>query len=138
MVSSSSLWSKEFAELRAIFRTSFPLIFLMFIYSTRGNHFPFGKEAISKEIYVIKQAFNVRKHFRPLSEIGPDRLWLLNVQPGHQPVKFLPGQISGLTVVSWPAVPAPDVVQAFIYQDKTRTIVHERLDSVTSFSAKEK
>lgn len=63
-------------------------------------------------------------------------LWLLDLQPGHEPVELLPGELSYLILVPWPPEPAIDR-EPFIQKDDAVFFIQDRLDSVMAPSAEE-
>ncbi len=60
-------------------------------------------------------------------QVSTDRFRLLNIQAGHQPIEFLPRQVSGFRTVAWPAV-SPFYCQPFVEENKTIAFLSEYSD----------
>lgn len=56
-------------------------------------------------------------------------LWLLDLQPGHEPVELLPGKLSYLILVPGPPEPAIDR-EPLIQKDDAVFFIQDRLDPV--------
>ena len=65
----------------------------------------------------------------------PDSLWLVNIQPAHQPVELPPGKVPDLRLVPRPTVSAIGSRQSFIDQDKPVRFFEDRLDPVRTPAA---
>ena len=65
-----------------------------------------------------------------------ERLWLLDLKPGHEPVELLPGKLSYLFMVPWPSEPAIDR-KPLIQKDNAVFFIQDRLDPVMAPSAEE-
>ena len=63
-------------------------------------------------------------------------LWLLDLQPGHEPVELLPGKLSYLILVPGPPEPAIDR-EPLIQKDDAVFFIQDRLDPVMAPSAEE-
>ena len=68
-------------------------------------------------------------HPNALTVVSADRLWLFNINPGHEPVKLLPGKSPCFLTVPWPTIP-PLGIQPFVNQDKSVTFPQKGLEPV--------
>ena len=67
----------------------------------------------------------------------PDGLWLVDIQPAHQPVELLPGQVSDLRSLPGPAIASLYSGEPLVDQDISVRFFQERLDAVRPPAAKQ-
>ena len=67
--------------------------------------------------------------------LHPEGFGLIDIDPGHEPVKFPPGQVPDLGLFPWPLITARNR-QSFIDQYKSIWFMKESFDAVAPSSAK--